>query len=231
VAQLTVHRYRPSDPRLGRHVEHDSRSRQFPLAAGAFIPSKPIDWSRADSDVLDQENLGCCTAAATLGLLMTDPFRQDGRRFTLDDVHDFYSEETRTDQFPGEWPPTDTGSNGLAAMKVLKKRGWATGYRWAFSPATALSALTHGPIAVGTVWLDSMFNVSRNDLVVVDRRSPVAGGHEYVIDGWNATYRRVRITNSWGLGWGDNGRAWIRYTDLVWLLKQQGDVVQPAVAS
>lgn len=232
MAQLTVHRYERRDPRLGRHVAHDPRSRGFDLAQtfGASIPSKPIDWYRADADVFDQGELGCCTAAAALGLLVTAPFRKPARLFNIEDIRDFYSAETRIDPFDGEWPPTDTGSNGLSAMKVLKARGWATGYRHAFSPAVALAALNHGPIAVGTIWVESMSVVGRGNVVVVDRRSPVAGGHEYILDAWDPTARRVRITNSWGLkGFGDHGRAWLRYSDLAWLLSNQGDVVQPTV--
>ena len=225
---MTQVRYEPTDPRLGRHVAHDERSRSFPLT-GAFIPSKPIDWHRDDADVFDQGDLGCCTAAAALGLLVTAPYKRPGRIFNIADIHGVYRDATAIDPFPGTWPPDDTGSNGLAAMKVLRKRGWTTGYRWAFSPAVALAALAHGPIAVGTVWLDSMFTVRRG-LVVIDRKSPVAGGHEWVADGWDPRFRRVRMTNSWGTGWGDGGRAWLRYTDFAWLLNQQGDVVQPILA-
>jgi len=232
MATVTVTRYEPTDRRLGRHVYHDERSRRYDLATafGATIPNKPADWHRDDADVLDQGNLGCCTAAAALGLLMTEPFAQPGRRFTMDDVRSVYHEETIIDHYPGKWPPTDTGSNGLAAMKALRNRGLTTGYRHAFSPATALAALAHGPVALGTVWLESMFTVRRS-LIVVDRTSSVAGGHEYVADGWDPGYRRVRITNSWGLGWGDKGRAWISYSDFVWLLAQHGDVVQPVITT
>lgn len=234
---VTVHRFERRDPRLGRNVAHDDASRPYDLAKtfGVSIPTKPINWYRADADVFDQgdnigKNIGCCTAATALGLLLTAPFRKPGRIFNMRDVLDFYSEETRTDEFPGEFPPDDTGSSTLAAMRVLKARGYATAYRHAFSPASALAALNHGPIAVGSIWTESMFSVSRDNTIVVDRRSPVAGGHEYIADGWDPTTRRVRITNSWGLSWGESGRAWLRYSDFAWLLSQRGDVAQPAVA-
>ena len=217
-----------TDPRLGRLVDHDPRSRTYDLVrtVGATIPSVPIDWHRNDADVFDQGSLGCCTACAGLGLMMTAPFNTSGHHYTLSDVHGFYHDETVLDDAPGTWPPTDTGSSGLAAMTVLRNRKLITSYQHAFSPTVALAALAHGPIAVGTVWLESMFEPRRGQLVV-NRRSPIAGGHEYVIDGWDPKLRRARITNSWGLGFGDHGRVWLRYTDLTWLLAQQGDVVQP----
>ena len=215
-----------TDPRCGRHVFHDSRSRRFDLAetAGSKLPTAPIRWQREGS-IFDQGDLGCCTACAALGLMMTEPFA-DGTVYTLADVHDFYSAETRLDGIPGTYPPDDTGSNGLAAMKVLHRRGQIKAYAHAFSPYTAVAALTRGPIAVGTVWLDSMFEPI-NGRIYLDPASAVAGGHEYVIDGWDPRTQRVHMTNSWGEGWGEDGGATIEWVDFVWLLKQRGDAVQP----
>ncbi len=219
-----------TDPRLGRLVNHDPRSRTYDLVhtVGAKLPTDPIDWHRDDADVFDQGDLGCCTACAGLGVMMTGPFMH-GTRYNLDSAHSFYHDETVLDDAPGTWPPTDTGSSGLAAMTVLRSRKLITSYFHAFSPTVAVAALTHGPIAVGTVWTESMFEL-KNDQLVVNRKSPVAGGHEYVIDAWDPKGRRVRITNSWGLSFGDHGRAWLKYSDFTWLLSQQGDAVQPVIA-
>lgn len=218
--------YEPTDPRLGRHVFHDSRSRRFDLAelARPHLPTEPIRWAR-QGPVFDQGDLGCCTATAALGLMMTEPFT-GGEVFSAEDVHAFYSAETRIDRLRGVWPPDDTGSNGLAAMKVLKRWGLVTGYAHAFSPYVAVAALTRGPIAVGTVWLNSMFEPT-NGRIYLDPASGVAGGHEYVIDGWDPKTRRVHMTNSWGEGWGDTGGATFEWADFVWLLGQHGDAVQP----
>ena len=157
--------------------------------------------------------------------MMTQPFTT-GAVYTLADAHDFYSAETRLDGIRGVYPPTDTGSNGLAAMKVLKRRGLIAAYAHAFSPVVAVAALTRGPIAVGTIWVESMFS-PKSGRIVVDRRSPVAGGHEYLIDGWDPSTRHVHMTNSWGASWGVGGGAEIDFDDLKWLLAQHGDAVQP----
>lgn len=217
-----------TDPRLGREVLHDSRSRNFDIArlSGRELPTSPIRWQRK-GPVFDQGDLGCCTACAGLGLMMTAPF-DTGVDYSINDVHAFYTAETRIDGFKGVWPPDDTGSNGLAAMKVLKRRGLIAGYWHAFSPASAVAALTRGPIAVGTVWLQSMFT-PRGGRIVVNPSSEIAGGHEYVVDGWDPVKRRVHMTNSWG-DWGQDGGADIDYTDFCWLLGQHGDAVQPRVA-
>ena len=55
----------------------------------------------------------------------------------------------------------------------------------------------------------------------------MAGGHEYVVDGWDPKTQRVHMTNSWGADWGVAGGATIDWADFQWLLKQQGDAVQP----
>jgi hypothetical protein len=116
-------------------------------------------------------------------------------------------------------------------MKALQNRKLITAYSHAFSIDAALAALVNGPIAVGTVWLDSMMTPAKDGTLTVNKRSKVDGGHEFVIDGYDPTRDAVRMTNSWGTGWGINGQAWIKTDDFAYLLSQQGDVVQPAVAA
>src|SRR5574338_295027 len=220
-----VFTYQPTDPRLGRHVVHDPRSRAFSLAdhAPAQLPAEPIRWARG-GPVFNQD-IGCCTACAALGLMMTTPFATS-TVYTLADAHDFYSAETRLDGIRGVYPPDDTGSSGLAAMKVLKRRGQIRSYFHAFSARAAVAALAQGPIAVGTVWFSSMWEPKRGRLIV-DPRSGEEGGHEYVIDGWDPVARQVHMTNSWAESWGADGGATIALDDFGYLLSQQGDAVQP----
>lgn len=219
--------YPRDDMRLGRYKRHDPASRGFDLASQVAprLPTERIEWQRT-GPIFDQD-IGCCTACAALGLLMTEPF-SNGRTYTLADAHALYSEETRIDGFRGVWPPDDTGSSGLAAMKALKRRGLIAGYRHAFSPTVAVAALAQGPIAVGTVWLRSMFQPV-GGRIIVDQRSPVEGGHEYVVDAWDPAPRRVRVTNSWSEDWGISGSAWLDLDSFAWLLRQGGDVVQPVM--
>ncbi len=216
-----------TDPRLGRLVNHDQRSRTFNLASavGATLPTKAIRWERQGP--LFNQDVGCCTACAGLGLMMTAPFSK-GVTYSLDDAHAFYHDETELDPANGVYPPADPGSSGLAVMTVLRSRGLIASYSHAFSPAVAVAALAHGPIAVGTIWTQSMFEPKRGR-ISVDKRSAVAGGHEYVIDGWDPKTQRVHMTNSWGDNWGSAGGATIAYGSFAWLLSQSGDAVQPAL--
>lgn len=223
-----VHVYEPTDPRLGRHVVHDPRSRNFALPSKAR-PTSAIAWPRI-GPVLDQGQIGSCTGNAAVGLLMTQPF-SNGTVYTEADAVSVYSAATVLDdvEIPGHYPPKDTGSAGIYVMQVLQQRGLITGYKHAFSLDDALAALVNGPIAVGSVWLNSMMDPDSSGQLVINKRSGVAGGHEYVVDGYDPATDRVRMTNSWSTSWGVNGQAWIKTTDFQWLLSQQGDVVQPTV--
>lgn len=214
---------------LGRHQVHDERSRAYALPAVA-LPTKPVMHER-HIPVFDQGELGCCTACAQLGMLSTGPLNL-GRRFGMAEVRDFYHAETLIDdaEIPGHWPPDDTGSAGLYACKVAQARGWISGYRHAFDPTTAIGWLGKQPISIGVPWLNSMFTLGKGNLISVDRRSGVASGHQICLDGVDPTHSLVRVCNSWGTGWGDQGRAWLRYADLAWLLGQGGDAVTCTLA-
>jgi hypothetical protein len=235
----------PADPRLRRHVAWDDASRGFALPDvapyGVSLP-RAVQHVRV-IPVLDQGDVGSCTANALLGCLGTEPFASQlrDREFGAVDLRKWdealalavYHEETILDEreIPGVYPPDDTGSAGLYAMKVAKRRGWVSSYRHGFSFSATVAALVNGPIMVGSAWLHSMFEVDRHGVIEVDRASPVDGGHEYVVDGYDLDRGTAHMTNSWGTSWGDEGGAEIRLGDLRWLLssRMQGDVVQPVI--
>jgi len=239
---LYEHRFEPADPRLGRHVQHDPRSLAFAHGVLPKSAIKSVDWTRR-APIFDQGNLGSCTGNAAAGLVGTDCAARpgltsvtiDGGVLPVDETLavKVYSLATTLDEFKGQYPPTDTGSSGLGAAKALVKLGLATAYNHAFSLDALKSALQSGPVMVGTVWLESMFDVdAKTGHVVVDRKSQVAGGHEYVISAYDASAATFRIDNSWGESWGaDRGSAWFAEADMQWLLSQDGDVTVPAWAT
>lgn len=218
------HLFDRADPRLGRHQVHDPRSRAFALEA-VRLPTRRVLHER-HVDIFDQKTLGSCTANAALGLLSTGPL-WDNHPWTELDAVQLYREETRLDDraIPGHWEPDDTGSAGIYSCQALKARGLITSYRHAFSLTTALGWLGIQPISIGIPWLNSMMDPTSGGLIVVDRRSGVAGGHQVCVDGIDPKHSLVRIANSWGPSWGDRGWGWIKYDDLGWLLSKGGDVV------
>jgi hypothetical protein len=83
--------------RLGRHVEHDPRSRAFSAGTAAI---KTVSHKRHGKP-FNQGNLGSCTGNAMAGLLMTEPFWVRGRVLTEKDAVALYKAATKLDSISG----------------------------------------------------------------------------------------------------------------------------------
>lgn len=233
---MPTHVYEPSDPRLGRHVQHDPRSLRYAHGVLPKSAIKSVDWTRR-APIFNQGQLGSCTGNAAAGVLATDSTAGPGvTAVTVKGVEravdealavDLYKVATTLDGISGSYPPDDTGSSGLGAAKALKSWALASGYTHAFSLAALKSALQTGPAMIGIVWMQSMFDPMSSGLLLIDRNSGVAGGHELVVSGWDGS--RFRLDNSWGSSWGDAGSCYVSEADIAWLLSQQGDVTVPAL--
>jgi hypothetical protein len=135
-----------------------------------------------------------------------------------------YSEATAVDPWPGTYPPDDTGSSGLAVAKVLKDRGWISGYQHTFTFEDMQAALQNGPVLLGINWYNNFFDPI-DGVISVGENDEVAGGHEICVDEIDMENQRFGFTNSWGDSWGDNGRGYIPFDLMKRLLKEDGDVV------
>lgn len=233
--------YTRADPRLGRHVHHDDRSWDYKLdTSGVDVADMEVkDWQRF-SPILDQGQIGSCTGNAGIGALGTDPLYGPvlqfvpGLNFDEGDALNLYHDATVADPYPGTYPPDDTGSDGLTIGKVLKSRKWISEYRHTFSLIEAVKGLQLGPAITGIPWTASMFEPDTDGFLNVDFSSGVVGGHELVVDAvlpvysdaGELDYRKsyIRLSNSWGIGWGRNGRAYLTLADWGALLDRQGDV-------
>jgi hypothetical protein len=217
---------------LGRLQQHDPRSRDFAFAATATVP-KTVDWP-IHAPVLDQGQLGSCTGNALTQWLNTD-FAQaattakhgSAHYLTEADAVALYSAATRLDTYWGHYPPTDTGSSGLAVCKAGVNAGYLSGYQHTFSFTALLLALQHTPVIVGTEWLNDMFTPDGTDILSVT--GPVEGGHEYLVRGCDVDKQLITMHNSWASTWGANGDAYIRFRDFQKLLAAGGDVTVPLV--
>lgn len=230
-----------ADPRLGRHVNHDDQSRRYAVAAPAGVGLRPVRHER-HVPVFDQGNLGSCTGNAAVGCLATGAFfgtvdESDAVELRgLDQaaaVH-VYSRASAIDPFRGQYPPDDTGSDGLSVAKVLHAAGAISGYRHAFGIGQVLAALMDVPVITGTVWRKGMYQPNGDG--VVQPTGAAEGGHEYIVDeyvpagapygpgGVIASEPMVGCTNSWGPGWGVEGRFYMTVAGYTTLLADRGDV-------
>lgn len=232
MATILVEKYQSvTDPRLGRHIEHDPRSLQYPFRAARKADLKSIRHVR-HIPIFDQGQLGSCTGNAAVGCLGTGEFWSSvlpilkNLNITLDEdfAVDVYSEATKIDPFPGEYPPEDTGSSGLSVAKVLNDKGLISGYTHALSFDDLLAALQERPVIAGTNFYNNMFNPDANGIVTVPDGDSLAGGHEYILDEVDMGRSLIGATNSWGVGWGLSGRFYLPFDLVKRLLAEDGDV-------
>ena len=107
---------------LGRHVEHDPKSRAF-LARMVEIPRTVLHAHNAP--VLDQGKVGSCTGHTMAQALNTEFFntaRTGGTYLNDTEAVALYSAASFIDDIPGGYLPDDTGSSGLAVAKAAQQR-------------------------------------------------------------------------------------------------------------
>lgn len=217
---------------LGRIVNHDPRSRDYPAALSRY-PRKVL-W-RHSAAVLDQGQLGSCTGNALTQLLNTTiagKARLAGAKSNSylkeKQAIAFYSRATQIDNIAGQYPPTDTGSSGLAVAKAGVEAGFFSSYTHAFGFNQFVGAIQLSPVITGTTWYQGMFTPDADGYIWPTGK--VAGGHEYVILGYDPLGKgKVTMLNSWSKSWGRNGRAYMRGDIYAELLAQQGDVTVPVL--
>jgi hypothetical protein len=209
--------------KLGRIIEHDARSLDFPAAKAAKLVD--VDHTRYGS-IFDQGNVGACVGNAIAGALMTAPLWNGQWAFTEKDALAIYSAATKLDNAPGSYLPDDTGTSGLAGCKAAKKLGYITAYHHAFGLQHALEALVVQPVVIGVGWYDSFFKPLKSGELVISPDAQVAGGHEIEMNKLVVKDSQAWIVNSWG-DWGLKGHAWFSFDTLDRLLHEQGDCTVP----
>lgn len=109
---------------------------------------------------------------------------------------------------------------------MLQNIGAIKSYHWANNVQDIANAvLTTGPVVMGTVWYNSMFDPTPEDnyFLRVDEASGIAGGHAWVIDGYNTKTDVFRMKNSWSYHWADGGFAHVTRADLEKLFSHDGE--------
>jgi len=208
--------------RLGRHIVHDPRSREFPAAAAPAVTSVVHN---AVGLPLNQGDIGSCTANALCGALNSAPDFKGGSPRTEADAITLYELETKLEGDP--YPPNDPGGSGLEVCKAAVQLGWISSYTHAFGVENALLALVLRPVITGIGWYTSFDSPDANGLVRIAPGATVRGGHEVVADQIDAAQKLVWFWNSWGTAFGVGGRFCMSFDTWSRLLVERGDVTVP----
>lgn len=203
-------------PAFGRLSAVDARDWPLTRAAGLYLPERlPFYkyWTRGP--VLDQNGYPQCVAYAWKGWLLASPLRQ-GSGVSEADV---YHEAQVLDEWPGE---SYDGTSVRAGAKALTGRGFVASYLFSTAWAEVRDwILGHGPVVLGTTWHNDM--MQPGSLGYVTPTGGVAGGHAYNAIGYSTSRKSFRCLNSWGSGWGQFGKFWLRQEDLQTLLDDEGE--------
>jgi Papain family cysteine protease len=119
-------------------------------------------------------------------------------------------------------PHAENGSNVRSGALALRNRGRLAAFAFAKTTSEIDSWInTKGPVVVGTTWTEDMFNPDADGFVKPTGGS--AGGHCYVMLERRDDEDAYVFQNSWGKGWGQDGRFKIKTADFDSLLQDQGE--------
>lgn len=231
----------PVNP-LGRIKVHDEKSRAHQFVAKAEVGKSVRHGLRSPN--LDQFYLGGCVGFSGTNLLNTSTAARSRDKFNLvvkaqkrnlllvnDDGIKNYSEATKRDPFPWEYPPSDEGASALGLMKYWAEYGIIKEYQWVIDGGfdSVIAALQRGPILFGTWWYDGLGDPDSKGIVHATGKQ--IGGHEYLANAfiWNKlpSKRLVGFENSWGEEWGEHGKFYMPCEEAEALWKDGGDVAVP----
>jgi len=186
-------------PQLGRIKVHDPASKGFPMLATVNRDLWKTKLNRIyDPRTNPNQCHGECTGCANAMMLNSAGNRVTGQVLGMDYAHKVYSDASANDPFEGAWPPTDTGSSGIAAAKAAQKFGMGGEYRWIFGGADGVieAVMSGRVVSAGTWWHEGM--MERDDKLFIHPTGPRVGGHQFVIRGYNKPMDAAVIRCWWG---------------------------------
>lgn len=246
--------HQTKDPRLDRIPQFDDQSHQYRLRSlvlgvTPLEQRKPRSFTWAVDHWLDQGSEGRCVEFCVCHDLLARPLR-----VRLEFVEQIlagkliYWPAQEEDEWPGgsypEADPQYEGTSVLAGVKIAARLGFYGEYRWAMSLLEALLGLGFvGPLILGINWYEGMFDVDDDGWIHVE--GDIAGGHAILAPALRLVWQSrpptgmwgkellgyldldrsyLTLHNSWGPGWGVNGRAKLSLRDFDRVRREYGEV-------
>jgi len=214
---------------LGRIEVLDERDKNFPVSS--VLTSESIkglpDFKRrlwwADGWWGNQGSMPHCVAFAWMHFLEDGPVIQDalteGRSKPVYNPQAFYNLCQLHDQWPGE---NYDGTSVRAGAKILNHLNIVKAYRWAETIEDVIKTIKYiGPMVVGTRWYSGMSEPDRKGRINIG--GSIQGGHAYILNGVDESKGLIRMKNSWGRSWGEDGFAYLNLDDFNTLLNNGGE--------
>jgi hypothetical protein len=179
-------------------------------------PVSAVEWADTEP-VLDQGQTGHCVGFG--GAQWGNTLPVDDKYANADGDAIYYECKV----IDGE-PLAEDGSDVRSLAKALQARGRLGSYAFAATVDESCAwVMQHGPVIWGTDWRASMFTPDAQGFVTL--AGAVAGGHCYAQVGYDPAADALKFVNSWGAGWGQNGRFLMRKADAVALFASQGEAL------
>jgi len=222
----------------------DPRDWMFSAKLGATVPAKlpkSVDYRPLMPPIVDQGNLGSCTANAIAAAFQYNQIKQKIGVFPPSRLFVYYNERLMEGTVD-----TDSGAYLRDGIKTLNTYGVCSEIVWpyiisqfkvkpsdeAYTQAklhTALSyyrvnpaiadvkaALAAGfPVVFGFLVYTSFENYATAKTGVVTMPRPnerLLGGHAVIAVGYNDVKQQLIVRNSWGTKWGDKGYFYMPYS-------------------
>lgn len=158
-------------------------------------PEAAVVWS--DPDQLNQGETNHCVGFGCTQFLNASPIN-DHR--TNGDANNLYYAAKVIDGQPHQ----ENGSSVHSGAKALQNLGRINTYVWGSTlDEIERWVLGHGPVIVGTTWTNDMFNPDTDG--IVHPTGGTAGGHCYLMVGYDPGDKTFTFQNSWGADWGKDG--------------------------
>lgn len=215
------------DRRLDRLVQFDERSRAYPIRA--LVADKPLrsyTWSLPV--YLNQGSEGACVGFSWSHELAARPVPVAG--ITNDTARQVYFLAQQLDSWSGgAYPganPFYEGTSVIAGAKAVQSQGKIKEYRWAFNLRDVLLAVGYqGPGVLGCNWREGMMDPDEKGFI--HPTGEIVGGHAICVRGVNIKTKTVRLSNSWGQGWGKSGDCFMTFDDFEKVLLDDGEFCIP----